>query len=350
MNIETERERPVVLAGEVIYGRTSTRVLGVEVGSQEEWQGISRAILAERSLHWSGSSLRGERGLLLFRTPCRSGALLPLVVEILLRGPQRLLVPAERPGLAWRMGALEFGRRVESARQVREEKWARNGEDQKAEPGETWIQYPAASALRFGDRAFTLRGNLLANPLAPDKALQSLVVALRAEYLQVDQLLGLTTLPRQRVLSFLNALGVAGLLEVKGRNFDPEGTPFQLFGLHWTAHEFEIRTRYRELLQSQVHPMGPIERAYDLLHQPQWRAHWRQREFPSPMINEVADYFRRQISRLRCTEERNLERIVDLSRRVLELSPNDRDVRTLLTALLARHRRHQAREGTKQNS
>lgn len=196
---------------------------------------------------------------------------------------------------------------------------------------------PGSAVLAIApDRA--LRGPLRISPavLGPLRAvahraqLLPLLRALRAGHPTADDLVHMSTLPNAFLRRYLSALRLSGLITAAPSGTDNASHPFDLLGLHWSAYDAEIRRAYFD------HPSDrrtrPLEAAFhSLLHRP-LRSDLRARLLQPPALGEALRHFRTDLQRLLPLQDG--PRIIDRCRRILEITPDDRDVRRLLTRQL----------------
>ena len=337
---EEEKVGSISLRGEPIFARRSEYFLiEMRLRDRELWRGFWRQLTGREEVVWKGPFLEGQRVMVLFRGGLgEEEIVLPVQGELYLESGGRRVLKVGRPGLSWRMGAIELGRRLEEDHQ------GGSGEEERAAKKMAVLQRPLRVEQYQGRRLGLNRGIWGGSAcLALDPGLKEVVVGLRGEYLSLREILNLTGLPRDAVLVFLNALQAGGLLCEAPLEGQGGSNPYDRLGLHWTAHEHEIRSRYREWIElARIEgeiSRSEVERAYDQLHRPEWRQSYRRKHYPSPIVGEVGDHFRRKITGLRSGEEHCLEETIDVCRRVLELDPDDRDVRALLVTLLSQAER-----------
>lgn len=232
-------------------------------------------------------------------------------------------VEVESLPLSWRLGAVELARRLDTD----------GGCGAATGAGEL----PSISELRT--RRLKLRPDVAApaHTIAPTAALRRVVIALRARFFDVDQLVTHADASAASALPFLAALYAAGVVEDVPPPLECGRHPFSLLSLHWSAHEYLVHRNYRGLrtrLDAATDDGGEIglllERAYELLRCDDTRQHLRRELVAPPTIGEVTTYFRSRLEQAIIKHRHH--KVVDLARRVLELDPTDYRVRRVLNA------------------
>lgn len=289
---------------------------------QANWKAAWRGVAGDGRCFFVGPAPRGGTAwvTVVFQS---SGVATPLALcgRLVEAKGGRFTLWIPRTGLSWRLAAVAFGRRLPAAAGRTADRSGR----------------PAPAPRRLLDWRVTISASLAgaATTIAPPGKFAMAIRLLRSGHHDIDEVLALTGLSAAGALPFFSGLWATEIIDEVCPPLTTGAGPFAMLGLHWSASDHQVKRNFRALRQrlatdaeAPLELRQSLDEAYFLLRQRHRRELVRAKMIAAPTRGEAVEALKLRLERALIGHQQSW--IVDLSRRILELTPADQEIRNIL--------------------